>query len=89
MYEIHVYILSTSSCLVRVNYAILSWNNPLNVEELQSTLHLQPLLHKGHLSTTKQPLFLADSPYTDSCLNLSTLATFFFPQCGCFEEVQL
>ena len=30
------------------------------------------------LTTTslQQPLFLADSPYTDSCLNLSTTATF-------------
>ena len=35
------------------------------------------------------PLFLADSPYIDCCLNLSTTATFFCPQGGCCGEVQL
>ena len=45
-------------------------------------------VHNGHLSTTASPLymynshFLADSPYIHSCLNLSTMATFFCPQCG-------
>ena len=34
-------------------------------------------------------LFLADSPYIHSCLNLSTTATFFCPLGGCCEEVQL
>ena len=34
----------------------------------------------GHVSTTAT--FLADSPYIDSCLNLSTMATFFCPQSG-------
>ena len=34
-------------------------------------------------------IFLADSPYIDSCLNLSTMATFFCPQGGCCGEVQL
>ena len=33
--------------------------------------------------------FLADSPYTDTCLNLSTKATFFCPQDGHCEEIQL
>ena len=34
-------------------------------------------------------IFLADSPCIDSCLNLSTMATFFCPQGGRCEEVQL
>ena len=33
--------------------------------------------------------FLADSPYTDSCLNFSTTATFFCAQCGRYGEVEL
>ena len=41
----------------------------------------------GHLSTTTT--LLADSPYIDSCLILSTTATFFCPQGGRCEEVQL
>ena len=47
-------------------------------------------VHNGHLSTTatplQRPVFLADSPYIHSCLNLSTMATFFCPQRGrcCF-----
>ena len=35
----------------------------------------------GHVSTTAT-FFLADSPYIDSYLNLSTTATFFCPQSG-------
>ena len=31
--------------------------------------------------------FLADSPYIDFWLNLSTMATFFCPQGGSLEEV--
>ena len=34
-------------------------------------------------------LFLVDSPYIDSCLNLSKMATFFCPQGGRCGEVQL
>ena len=41
----------------------------------------------GRLSTTAT--FLADSPYIDSCLNFSTTATFFYPQGGCYGEVEL
>ena len=33
-------------------------------------------------TSLQRPLFLADSPYVDSCLRLSTTATFFFPQGG-------
>ena len=33
--------------------------------------------------------FLVDSPYIDSCLNLSKMATFFCPQSGRCGEVQL
>ena len=33
--------------------------------------------------------FLVNSPYTDSCLNLSKTATFFCPQDGRYGEVQL
>ena len=47
----------------------------------------------GHLSTTatslRRPVFLADSPYIDSCFNLSTMATLFCPQDGHWKEVQL
>ena len=47
----------------------------------------------GHLSTTatslQRPVFLADSPYIDSCFNLSTMATLFCPQGGHWKEVQL
>ena len=41
----------------------------------------------GHLSTTA--IFLADSLYIHFCFNLSTTATFFCPQGGRFEQVQL
>ena len=41
------------------------------------------------VTSLQRPLFLADSPYIDSCLNLSTTATFFCPQGGRFGEVQL
>ena len=40
----------------------------------------------------QRPLFLADSPYVDSCLRLSTTATFFFPKvavCGEFKLYHL
>ena len=40
-------------------------------------------------TSLQQPLFLVDSPYTESCLNLSTTFTFFCPQGGRFEEVEL
>ena len=49
----------------------------------------------GHLSTTAIFFFLANSPYIDSCLNLSTtvhlstMATFSCPQDGRFREIQL
>ena len=33
--------------------------------------------------------FLVNSPYIDSCLNLSKMATFFCPQSGRYGEVQL
>ena len=39
----------------------------------------------GHLSITAT--FLADSPYIDSRLKLSTMATFFCPQGGLCEKV--
>ena len=42
------------------------------------------------LDTSQQlPLFLADSPYIDSCLNLSRTATFFCAQGGRCWGVQL
>ena len=41
----------------------------------------------GHLSTTAT--FLADSPYTDSRLNVCTKATFFCPQGGRCGQVQI
>ena len=34
-------------------------------------------------------IFLADSPYIDSCFNLSTMVTFFCPQGGRCREDQL
>ena len=37
----------------------------------------------GHLST--KVIFLADNPYIDSCLNVSTTATFVCPQTGCCD----
>ena len=40
-----------------------------------------------HLSPTAT--FLADSPYIDSCFNLSTTVTLSCPQGGCCGEVQL
>ena len=40
-------------------------------------------------TSIQRPLFLADSPYFYSCLNLSTTASFFCPQGGCCWEVQL
>ena len=43
---------------------------------------LPPPLYKGFF-------FVADSPYIDSCLNLSNTAAFFCPQGGRFGEVQL
>ena len=42
------------------------------------------LLTNGHLSTTAA--FLADSPFVDSCLNLSTMATFFCPKVAVVES---
>ena len=42
----------------------------------------------GHLSTMAI-FFLADSPSIHSCLNLSTVATFFCPQGGRFRKIQL
>ena len=45
-------------------------------------------LYNGHLSTDGHFLG-ADSPYIDSCLDLSTTATFFCPQCGCCGEEKL
>ena len=41
----------------------------------------------GHLST--KATFFADTPYIDSCLNLSTTATLFCPQGGRCGEVRL
>ena len=41
----------------------------------------------GYLST--MAIFLADSPYIDSCFNLSTMVTFFCPQGGRCREDQL
>ena len=41
-------------------------------------------------ATSLQRLFfLADSSYIDSCFNLYTVATFFFPQGGRFKKIQL
>ena len=44
----------------------------------------------GHLSTTvtslQQPVFLADSPYIDSCLTLSTTANFYCPKVAIEER---
>ena len=40
-------------------------------------------------TSPQRPRFLADSPYIDSCLNLSTMASFFCPQVGRCGEVQL
>ena len=37
----------------------------------------------------QRPVFLADSPYIDSCLNLSTTANFYCPQGGHWGKVQL
>ena len=37
----------------------------------------------------QRPLFLADIPYFDSHLNLSTMAFFFYPKGGCSGEVWL
>ena len=42
----------------------------------------------GHLSATAI-FFLTDSPSIHSCLNLSTVATFFCPQGGRFRKIQL
>ena len=39
-------------------------------------------------TSPQRPHFRADTPYIDSCLNLSTTATFFCPQgvrCGGFQ----
>ena len=56
----------------------------VGVYNVQSNLHQQSPFHNSHLSTTatslQQPNFLVDSPYVDSCLNLSTMAIFFCPQ---------
>ena len=60
---------------------------------LSNSLHDSRTSSNGHLSTTatslQWPVFLADSPYIDSCFNLSTMATLFCPQDGHGREVQL
>ena len=53
-----------------------------NILLLQSNLHQRPPLYNGHF-------FLADSPYIDSCLNLSITATFLCPHGGRCGELQL
>ena len=55
-------------------YNGLSFLLSTTVESLQTVTSLQ------------RPFVLADSPYTESCFNLCTMATFFFPQ---GREVQL
>ena len=40
-------------------------------------------------TSPQRPVFLADSPYIDSCFNLSTMASLFCPQDGHGREVQL
>ena len=37
-------------------------------------------------TSLQRPVFLADSPYIDSCLTLSTMATFYCPQGGHWGE---
>ena len=39
-------------------------------------------------TSPQRPLLLADSPYIDSYLNLSTMATFFCPQVDRCAELQ-
>ena len=62
-----------------------------HLSTLVTSLQRPPLqrspLYNSHLFT--KATFLADSPYIDSCLNLSTTATFFCPQSGHCREVQL
>ena len=43
----------------------------------------------GHSLQRPFFFFLADSPSIHSCLNLSTVATFFCPQGGRFRKIQL
>ena len=40
-------------------------------------------------NSPQRPFFLADSPYIDSCFNLSTMDTFFCPQGSRCREIQL
>ena len=40
-------------------------------------------------TSPQRPVCLADSPYIDSCFNLSTMATLFCPQGGHWREAQL
>ena len=40
-------------------------------------------------TSPQRPLFLVDSPYIDSCFNVSTMVTFFCPQGGRCRDVQL
>ena len=56
----------------------------MNYCEKASTI--EPPLTTTHL---QRPFFLADRPYTCSCFNLPTLATFFCPQGDSYREVQL
>ena len=55
------------------------------------TVHSPFFTVKPPLTVTslQRLLFLSVSPYTDSCQNLSTMATFFCPQDGRCGEVQL
>ena len=75
-------------------------NNQLHPKSANETKAVGEGLYLGRACTNtvkpplvatslQQPLFPADSPYIDSCLNLSTMAAFFCPQGGCCGEVQM
>ena len=67
---------------------IFKFPNTFFIKNLRKiTFPKRDLYTVSHFSATAT--FLADSPYIDSCLNLSTMATFFCPQGGRCEEVQL
>ena len=63
----------------------LTTNPALSVTLLKASYTVEP----PQTATSTRATILADSPYIDSCLNLSTKTTFFCPQGGLCGEVQL
>ena len=79
----------------KFDFFFMTYQKPCLNDNLgfSNSLYNSRTFTNGHLSTTAtslwRPVFLADSPYIDSCFNLSTMATLFCPQGGHWREAQL